>query len=384
MTRQQLRCCLPPLLVVSWGLLACPSGCGSAGRPAGRLHTGPPASSTTLLRTLPGPLPAAPDTLASAHPSPPPDISESAPAPVASDAPPSHAGPPSDVHRRLDDIAADLDAGRTAVALARATTLVASVDQEGTLDERVAAHALQARIHDRAGSAAHADAEYARARDLWNNAPHAVDRVGIPGEPVALRYLRLARALDAAGEAVFYAAERNRSASVDPLRFPPFPQRTGASRPSMPLDQMSAPERDRELARRKAESDAVQRHVNGPVRDWMNRKRRAIEDAEKLYSRVLDLQPVPPPRWVVSSASRIGQMWSDFADDLRKAPLPAWMQADPGIVAAYRRSLDDATSPVTERARASFEICRSMSERYGLRTDLSAACRQWLDAHADR
>jgi len=382
MTRQQPLCRFTPLLVVSFGVLACPSACGGTAQPAGPLRAELPAASSTVLGTPPGPPPAAPDTLASAQPSSPP--ATSAPAPAANAAPPIQAGPPSDVHRRLDDIAADLDAGRVAVALAKATKLVASVDKEGTLDEQVAAHALQGRIHERAGSAAQADSEYARARGLWNDAPGAVARVGIPGEPDALRYLRLARALDAVGEAVFHAAERKRSASVDPLRFPPFPRRAGASRPSRHLDQMSARERDRELARRKAESDAVQRHVDGPVKEWMNRKRQAIEDAEKLYSVVLDMQPVPPPRWVVSSACRIGQMWSDFADDLRKAPLPDWMQADPAIAAAYRSSLDDATSPFIDRARSSFEICRKLSARYGLRTALSEACGQWLDAQADR
>ena len=55
---------------------------------------------------------------------------------------------------------------------------------------------------------------------------------------------------------------------------------------------------------------------------WVQKKRAAIEEVDSEYQKITELQPVPPPRWVIAAGSRAGLMWGNFVDDFRKAPYP--------------------------------------------------------------
>ncbi len=346
-----------------------------------------PAASPT---TAPWPLrPASPlpQPTGSATPAPLPTGSapDAAAAPAASSAP-SAVPPPrlaqvSPVYRQLEQVDADLQAGRTDKAQTRLAQMLGAVDRGGPLDERIAAHALMGRVYQRKALPGQAASEYAKVRALWGNSSDAVQHIGSPDEPQPVRYARLGRALDGVGEAFFYAAEQRRLQTVERLRFPEYHGAGQAHPPAKPLQDMSPAERDRELARRKAESDAVRRHIDGPVRHWMVDKQRAVEEAEKEYARLLDLQPVPPPRWVLASAARVGRMWADFAADLDKAPVPGWMRDDPELLNAYRQLLESAAEPLIQRARSAFETCHNLADRYHIDNEFSAACATWLDAH---
>ena len=47
---------------------------------------------------------------------------------------------------------------------------------------------------------------------------------------------------------------------------------------------------------------------------------RAIEKLEDEYKKIVDLQPAPPPRWVIAAGSRVGRMWGKFVDEFRARP----------------------------------------------------------------
>src|SRR5690606_23554233 len=112
----------------------------------------------------------------------------------------------------------------------------------------------------------------------------------IPGEDEGQKLRRLARALTAVGEALFYFAEEKRVAA-EAIKFPAY--------------------------KGPGTRDAVLKHINGPVADWMTKKMPAIEAAEQEYLKIVELQPAPPPRWVIAAGSQVGTLWGNFVRDFR-------------------------------------------------------------------
>ena len=68
--------------------------------------------------------------------------------------------------------------------------------------------------------------------------------------------------------------------------------------------------------------DDIKKYTDKTLMPWVQKKRAAIEEVDTEYQKVTELQPVPPPRWVIAAASRAGLMWGNFVDDFRKAPYP--------------------------------------------------------------
>lgn len=268
-----------------------------------------------------------------------------------------------------------------AAARNRLASMIAALDRSGPLDERMVAHALLGRIHDRGGASREASGEYETVRELWKEPARAVERIGGLGEAESVRYVRLGRALGAVGEAWFHAAEQQRKQQVDPIRFPPYTGARTGPRPRKALQDMNQQEFEQEMKRRRAQTESAMRHIQGPVRDWVGRKQRAIEDVEKAYTRVLELQPVPPPQWVVASAARVGQLWGGFAEDFERAPFPPWMKEEPEVLQAYQDALANATQPLRDRARVAFQTCESLARRYLIQNEYQAICARWIAAH---
>src|SRR5262249_36772038 len=140
--------------------------------------------------------------------------------------------------------------------------------------------------------------EFARVRSLYRDPAAVAARLKTGDADQELR--RLGKVLNAVGEALHFAAFQKQKA-VDALRFPEY---KGSGR-----------------------RDDVLAHINGKVTDWIKKKRPAIEEAEKAYKAVLDLQPQPPPRWVIAAGERAGHMWGKFVAEFRAAPIPKeWKQ----------------------------------------------------------
>src|SRR5262249_15558161 len=106
------------------------------------------------------------------------------------------------------------------------------------------------------------------------------------------------------------------------------------------------------------------------------------------YRKVLDSQPSPPPRWIIASGARVGQMWGKFVAEFRAAPIPReWLQNGPSpygdltweeIRGAYWGGIDDASEPYRKRAKGAYETCLSYSSRYQFFDDHSRASELWL------
>jgi len=124
---------------------------------------------------------------------------------------------------------------------------------------------------------------------------------------------------------------------------------------------------------------------------WVQKKRTAIEDVDADYQKITELQPVPPPRWVIAAASRAGLMWGNFVDDFRKAPYPKeWDKKGfvPGtgdtlswseVKANYLEHLDEASEPIKrDKAKPALKRCLDDSVKYQYFDEFSRDCEKWL------
>ncbi len=223
-------------------------------------------------------------------------------------------------------------------------------------DIRVQAHATLARAFTKLKNAErNAKTEYGTVRSLWSNPAEAEAKIraAYPTEDAAQQDKRLAKALNAVGEAIFYAAEDERRTVVDPVRFPEY-KGTGV----------------------KAE---VLKHIQTKVKEWYTKKKEAIAKVEPSYVKILELKPVPPPKWVIAAGSRSGLMWGDFVDDFRRAPIPAAWKTDAELRGTYYDALDAASEPFkTNHAKPALKKCLDLSVKHQYFDEYSRNCEVWL------
>jgi TolA-binding protein len=255
----------------------------------------------------------------------------------------------------------DWDSARKALAGAMATL------DKAPPDIQVQAHATLARALMNTKNQGQAKAEYAKVRALYTD-PSAVQTKihdAYKTESEEQRAHRLGKALDAVGEATFYVAEEKKHDKVDAIAFPVY---KGAGT-----------------------KDDIKKYMEKTLMPWVQKKQAAIEDLDKDYQKITDLQPVPPPRWVIAAASRAGLMWGNFVDDFRKAPYPKdWDKKGfvPGtgdtltwneVKRNYLEHLDEASEPIKrERAKPALKRCLDDSVKYQYFDEYSRDCEKWL------
>ncbi len=223
------------------------------------------------------------------------------------------------------------------------------IDRSGSIDVKAQAHALLGRAYLRTKKEAGAAAEYKRVQNIWSDPKGSADKIVKDDPDGGPR--RLGRTLTAVGEAYFFFAEREKR-KVDAIAFPKY---------EGPADRAS-----------------VLKHVQVKVKNWLQKKRPAIEAAEKEYLKVVKLEPEPPPRWVIASGSRVGGMWGEFVREFRAAPIPLAIKRDDELRTIYYNALDEASEPQKQRAKAAYETCLKYSVTYQYFDDFSRACEVWL------
>jgi TolA-binding protein len=226
------------------------------------------------------------------------------------------------------------------------------IDSKATLDVQVQAHALLARSLMQTKRETPAAAEYGKIVKTWADPKAAAATImDAPGEDPNAKQRRLGRALEAVGEATFFFAEQKK-AKVDKVEFPAF--------------------------KGPGNKEAVLKHIQTKVKDWIVKKRPLIDDASAEYKKIVDLQPVPPPRWVIAAGSRVGEMWGTFVKEFRAAPIPDGIKKDYELRTAYFGALDDASEPQKKQAKGAFEVCLGYSVKYQYFDQFSRTCEEWL------
>lgn len=244
----------------------------------------------------------------------------------------------------------------------RLTTAMSQIDRNARLDTKIQAHAMLGRVYTKINNASQAGTEYNKVRDLYKNPASAIKELNAIGgdEPEQIR--RLGKVLTAVGEAYFFYAEQKRK-DVDKIRFPEY--------------------------KGQGTREEVIKHINTKVADWVKKKRPAIEEAEKEYLKVVKLEPVPPPKWVIAAGSRVGQMWGKFVAEFRAAPIPNEWKGH-GVVPGtadltydelrgeYYSKLDEASEPQKQQAKGAYKTCLDYSVKYQYFDEFSRTCEQWL------
>lgn len=234
--------------------------------------------------------------------------------------------------------------------------LAASITQvdRAAPDIQLQAHATYGRALAKLNKQGEAHREYAKVKALWADpvAAEAKIRAAYAAEDDAQKERRLGKALEAVGEALFFMADERRIAEVEPIKFPEY---------KGPGDKAS-----------------VKAHVETKVKDWLTKKRAAIEKVEPEYVKILELKPAPPPKWIIAAGSRAGLMWSDFVDDFRRSPIPkAWKGTE--LEHVYYDEIDRRSEPFkTNLARPALEKCLKLSTKHQYSDGFSRSCETWL------
>jgi hypothetical protein len=159
------------------------------------------------------------------------------------------------------------------------------------------------------------------------------------------------RALESVGEALFYFAEVEKE-TVDRYEFPVY--------------------------KGNKDKEGITKHIGTKVKDWFTKKKEMVTKASLEYKKIIDLQPVPPPRWVIAAGSQVGAMWGKFVTDFRSAPIPKEWEKDYEIRTAYYGALDDASEPFKEIAKGAFVTCIAYTAQHQYFDEYSRACEEWL------
>jgi tetratricopeptide (TPR) repeat protein len=239
----------------------------------------------------------------------------------------------------------------------RLTGAMSQIDKNATIDVQIQAHAMLGRVFTKLNSASNASTEYNKVRGMWKDPAAVTKKIQEGGDD-----RRLAKALTAVGEALFFFAEQQRK-DVDKIKFPEY---KGAGN-----------------------RDDVLKHIGTKVKDWVGKKAPAIEAAEKEYKKIVDLQPIPPPMWVIAAGSRVGQMWGKFVAEFRAAPIPKEWKGHGPVPGAgdltydelrgeYFAKLDEASEPQKLRAKGAFQTCLKYSVTFQFFDDYSRKCEEWL------
>jgi hypothetical protein len=227
--------------------------------------------------------------------------------------------------------AADKDDGAT---IEREAPRRLPLIERGPIPLRMAAHAILGRAHAKHAGDPRATREYARVRELGKELKAPAS------DGAATR--RFARALDALGEAVLFAADERR----DAIPWPAFPGYAGGD---------------------------VDGWLASKVTPWIAARSAAIRAVSDEYRKVTEIQPVPPPHRVVDAAARVAQMWSKASDEMFAGMSPRAPKAFRDKLAAAARPLRDA------EAKPAAIACVAFSVKYQWVDGEARGCGAWLE-----
>jgi TolA-binding protein len=241
------------------------------------------------------------------------------------------------------------------------SSAMGQIDRNATFDVQIQAHAMLARVFTKINNPSSAAPEYNKVRGYWKDPQAALKKLDAIGGGDDEKVRRLGKVLTAVGEALFFFAEQKRK-EVDKIKFPEY--------------------------KGSGQRDDVMKHISTKVADWVKKKRPAIEDASNEYVKIVNLEPLPPPRWVIAAGSRVGQMWSKFVAEFRAAPIPKEWKGNgmvPGtdlswaeLRGEYYVKLDEASEPQKQAAKAAFKKCLDYSVRFQYFDEYSRTCEVWL------
>lgn len=240
-----------------------------------------------------------------------------------------------------------------------------SIDRDGPLDDAIVVHALAGRACAELKNKKCAETEHQKVLALWKDPSSGIKRLKSMGGEEKDVVHRMGRVLTAVGESKFFFAEQKRI-ETEQVTMPTY---KGAGN-----------------------QESVVKFVNTTVAEFIRMKLQMLEQLEKEYRAIVELEPAPPPKWVIASAARVGEMWDGFARSVRAVPIPnEWNRNGTvpntkltyqALRDSYYSALDGATLPIRQRSRAAFEVCRRYAVKFQYEDAFSARCAEALKTPA--
>ncbi len=109
---------------------------------------------------------------------------------------------------------------------------------------------------------------------------------------------------------------------------------------------------------------------------WMERKTKALEEANKLFAAVVEMHV---PEWEMAASARAADMQMSFMNDLYDAPLPPAFKGDEELTTIYRQSMDEKAQPFRDVAIKLYEHCLNVSTKVRWFNDNSIRCEEELN-----
>lgn len=268
---------------------------------------------------------------------------------------------------------------------------------------KLALTATAARTTLKLARAACEEEDFARAGHLLDRRMAEIDRLGAPEERAEAHGMR-ARAAEGLGDERAATVEHSKVLSIAKTNEgkPGVDWHTGA-REAVADARLAFADKKRVLVESLAlepyagpnESNAIRAYLTTRVVPWLERKTRAIEDAERAYARVLgiDMPPPAPPsreggdpnapiapweldpvaadgarlsaRGIVTAAERVGTMWASLRLELAKVPLAKGEWVGESYDVAY------------VRAKRWYASCAVVWQAH--REGDASVCRAWLE-----
>lgn len=238
------------------------------------------------------------------------------------------------------------------------------IEQKATLDVKIQANALLGRAYRNQDNTRQASSYYGKVRDTWKDPSAMKRKLDAIGGSEGDKIRRLGKVLTAVGEALYHFADLKR-VEADAIKFPVY--------------------------KGSGDRKEVDEHVKTKVLAWMGEKKPAIDAAQAEFLKIVKLEPVPPPRWVIAAGSAVGGMWGNFVAEFRAAPYPKeWDKNEfiPGtdpplhyqeLRSTYLASLDAKSEPLKKNlAKPAYKTCLDYSVKYQYFDQDSRACEEWL------
>ncbi|APR87583.1 hypothetical protein A7982_12932 [Minicystis rosea] len=235
----------------------------------------------------------------------------------------------------------EVDRERWAAAEKRFATAETRIDRDGSLALRLQMHAQRGRVLQKLGKAREAAAQHRLVLDLLHR-PQTMRQMVMAGDD-----RMLGKALMAAGESLVYFAEEA-AQKARAVRLPAY--------------------------RGKRDREAMARWVDDVFARALGERRAAIGAAEKIHAQVSDLQPVPPPRWVVVASVSATGLWAELADEIGALAVMDGKKPDPMLAAALAPARDAARVRLLAAART----CVSLGGKFAWQAADSSYCAEVL------
>ena len=166
------------------------------------------------------------------------------------------------------------------------------------------------------------------------------------------------QAIDGTCESLFYLAEY-KFQEVQALRFPSY---SGA-----------------------ATLERVNRWASGEFTQWVQRKLRAIQAAMTEYNKIIEVKveiegtgELDSPPWQIAAASRIGEMFDEFQQSFRSAPIPTMIDRDEELYGIYVTALDTQSEPFLREAVDKYQFCLTTATNVRWFNEWSRRCEEQL------